>query len=57
MEPAEHQVELIEAPIEAVPGDGVYDFIISGLPLNNFAPERFAAISALSCGYSSRRGR
>ncbi len=34
-----HQVEMIEGPMEAVPGEGVYDFIISGLPLNNFAPD------------------
>jgi phospholipid N-methyltransferase len=30
------QVRLIHSAIEALPGDGVYDFIISGLPLNNF---------------------
>jgi phospholipid N-methyltransferase len=30
------QVHLIHSAIEQVPGDGVYDYIISGLPLNNF---------------------
>jgi phosphatidylethanolamine/phosphatidyl-N-methylethanolamine N-methyltransferase len=29
-------VRLIHAAVEQLPGDGVYDFIISGLPLNNF---------------------
>lgn len=31
-----HQVELICAPVEELAGDSVYDFIVSGLPLNNF---------------------
>jgi phospholipid N-methyltransferase len=30
------QVRLIHAAVETLPGEGVYDFIISGLPLNNF---------------------
>jgi phospholipid N-methyltransferase len=30
------QVRLIHAPVEELLGDGVYDFIVSGLPLNNF---------------------
>lgn len=30
------QVELIHAAVQELVGDGVYDFIISGLPLNNF---------------------
>jgi phospholipid N-methyltransferase len=30
------QVTLIHSPIQEVPGEGVYDFMISGLPLNNF---------------------
>jgi phospholipid N-methyltransferase len=30
------QLQLIHAPLQAVPGEGVYDFMISGLPLNNF---------------------
>jgi phosphatidylserine decarboxylase len=40
----QHRVELIEAPVENVPGEGVYDFIISGLPLNNFHPHEVRAI-------------
>jgi phospholipid N-methyltransferase len=31
------QVRLIHAAVERLPGEGVYDFIISGLPLNNFS--------------------
>ncbi len=30
-------VELIHAAVEQLAGEGVYDFIISGLPLNNFS--------------------
>lgn len=30
------QVRLIHAPLQEVPGQGVYDYMISGLPLNNF---------------------
>jgi phospholipid N-methyltransferase len=37
--PYKNQVRVHCGPIEQVPGDGVYDFIISGLPLNNFPPE------------------
>jgi phosphatidylethanolamine/phosphatidyl-N-methylethanolamine N-methyltransferase len=33
------QAHLIHAPLQEVPGAGVYDFMISGLPLNNFALE------------------
>jgi phospholipid N-methyltransferase len=31
-----HQAQLIHAPLQDVPGQGVYDYLISGLPLNNF---------------------
>ena len=30
------QVEVVHAPVQELLGDSVYDFIISGLPLNNF---------------------
>jgi phospholipid N-methyltransferase len=30
------QLEIIHAGVEELLGDGIYDFIISGLPLNNF---------------------
>ena len=32
------QVDLIHSAVEALPGEGLYDFIVSGLPLNNFPP-------------------
>jgi phospholipid N-methyltransferase len=31
-----HQVRLIHSPLEDLDGEGLYDFIVSGLPLNNF---------------------
>lgn len=31
------QVQLIHAPLQEVPGHATYDFLISGLPLNNFS--------------------
>lgn len=30
------QIRLVHAPVQELPGEGVYDFIVSGLPLNNF---------------------
>ena len=30
------QVNIIHSPVEQLPGEGLYDFIVSGLPLNNF---------------------
>jgi len=30
------QVRLIHAPLQDVAGEGIYDFMVSGLPLNNF---------------------
>jgi phospholipid N-methyltransferase len=38
------QVRLIHAPVEELIGDRVYDFIISGLPLNNFPAAQVRAI-------------
>jgi phospholipid N-methyltransferase len=31
-----HQVRVIHSPVEELPGEAQYDYIISGLPLNNF---------------------
>jgi phospholipid N-methyltransferase len=31
-----HQTRLIHAPIQEVSGQGLYDFMVSGIPLNNF---------------------
>ena len=33
------QSHIIHAPLQEVPGEQEYDFLISGLPLNNFSPE------------------
>ena len=38
------QIELIEGPVEELLGSAVYDFIISGLPLNNFAVSQVRTI-------------
>jgi phospholipid N-methyltransferase len=32
-----HQVRLIHSPLQEVPGESAYDFMVSGLPLNNFS--------------------
>ena len=32
-----HQSRIIHAPLQELPGQGIYDFMISGLPLNNFS--------------------
>jgi phospholipid N-methyltransferase len=32
------QCSIIHGPIQEVAGEGIYDFLISGIPLNNFAP-------------------
>jgi phospholipid N-methyltransferase len=34
--PYHDQVHVIHSPVEALPGEAIYDHIISGLPLNNF---------------------
>lgn len=33
----QHHMRIIHSSVEAVPGQGIYDYIISGLPLNNFS--------------------
>ena len=39
-------VRIINAPIQELPGESVYDFIISGLPLNNFSSPDVRSIFA-----------
>ncbi len=34
--PHRHKVDVIHSAVEDLPGEGIYDFIVSGLPLNNF---------------------
>ena len=38
------RVDLVHGRLEELPGDGTYDVIVSGLPLNNFAVEDVRAI-------------
>jgi phospholipid N-methyltransferase len=38
------QIQIIHAPVEQLLGESVYDFIVSGLPLNNFAAAQVRAI-------------
>jgi phospholipid N-methyltransferase len=40
------QFRLVHAAVEDLPGEGVYDFIISGLPLNNFPTAQVREIFA-----------
>jgi phospholipid N-methyltransferase len=40
------QVRIIHAAVEDLPGEGAYDFIVSGLPLNNFPVEMVRRIFA-----------
>ena len=32
----QHQIELVHSPVQEIAGESTYDYIISGLPLNNF---------------------
>lgn len=34
--PVRDQIQIVHAPVEELLGESVYDFIVSGLPLNNF---------------------
>jgi phospholipid N-methyltransferase len=34
----QEQIRLIHSGVDEIPGEGRYDFVISGLPLNNFPP-------------------
>jgi phospholipid N-methyltransferase len=43
-QPAAGRIRVVQAAVQELPGDGVYDLIISGLPLNNFTPELVAEI-------------
>jgi len=40
------QIQVIQAAVEDLLGDSVYDFIVSGLPLNNFAVAQVRSIFA-----------
>jgi phospholipid N-methyltransferase len=38
------QAQIIHSPVEELPGEGLYDFIVSGLPLNNFPVSQVRSI-------------
>jgi phospholipid N-methyltransferase len=40
------QIQVIQSAVEDLPGESVYDFIVSGLPLNNFPVEQVREIFA-----------
>ncbi len=40
------QVRLLHTPLQDVPGSGCYDFLVSGLPLNNFSLSLVAEVFA-----------
>ncbi len=46
MRPKRDQIRIITAPVQDVPGESVYDFIVSGLPLNNFSTGDIRSIFA-----------
>lgn len=45
--PCRDRIEIIHAPMQDLYGNGVYDFIVSGLPLNNFSPHEVRDIFAV----------
>jgi phospholipid N-methyltransferase len=40
----QEQIRLIHSGVDDIAGEGVYDFIVSGLPLNNFPPKTVRSI-------------
>lgn len=46
---SQKQLQLIHAALEDLPGEHLYDYIISGLPLNNFAVAHVRAIYRAYC--------
>lgn len=41
-----HCIKVITSPVQDLPGESVYDYIVSGLPLNNFSPDDIRSIFA-----------
>src|SRR5262245_8263683 len=39
-----HSVRVVTGAVQDLPGEAVYDFIVSGLPLNNFSPDDIRSI-------------
>jgi phospholipid N-methyltransferase len=44
--PRQADVQVLQSAVQDVPGEAVYDFIISGLPLNNFTAEEVRGVLA-----------
>jgi phospholipid N-methyltransferase len=44
--PVRDQIEIIHASLQDLPGESVYDYIVSGLPLNNFSIDLVRGIFA-----------
>jgi phosphatidylethanolamine/phosphatidyl-N-methylethanolamine N-methyltransferase len=44
--PVRDQIEIVHAALQDLPGESVYDYIVSGLPLNNFTVELVREIFA-----------
>jgi phospholipid N-methyltransferase len=45
-QPVRDQIEIIHASLQDLPGESVYDYIVSGLPLNNFSVDLVREIFA-----------
>jgi phospholipid N-methyltransferase len=45
-QPFRHQIRMIHAAVQDLPGESVYDYIVSGLPLNNFTSGQVREIFA-----------
>lgn len=43
-ESVRHSVRVVTSAVQDLPGESVYDFIFSGLPLNNFTPDDIRSI-------------
>ena len=44
--PVREQIEIVQAGLQELPGESVYDYIVSGLPLNNFSVDLVRQIFA-----------
>jgi len=48
-QPIADRARVLHCAVEEVPGDGVYDLVISGLPLNNFTAQKVDEILTAFC--------
>ena len=54
--PIAPRTRLIHGPVEDLPGEGIYDVIISGLPLNNFTAQEVEQILSKLAGLLKAEG-